>query len=158
MHTSYRRRGRESRLVVEGEPLEIHRFSTRYAGFASEPELRAQIRNGAPPLPSEGIWQRIVQAFQAAGRTAKSIREVLVPSGAFLILKNLPPALQQRYGLEEEEGAVFLEDGSDGPWKAVRFSNGVEVRLRDFREGQPVEVLSLAAVPPMLYERELQTR
>jgi hypothetical protein len=33
-----------------------------------------------------------------------------IPNGAYIILKKIPSAIQQRYGIEAEEGAVWVAD------------------------------------------------
>jgi hypothetical protein len=76
------------------------------------------------------------------------------------MVKTIPPSLQQRYGLEEEEGAIFLrpdtqDDSSRG---RLRFNNGAVVQLQERRAGQLVEVLSLAGTQPTVYEPELQVK
>jgi hypothetical protein len=83
---------------------------------------------------------------------------VCVPSGAHLILKGIPGAIQQRYGLEEEEGALFTQTSSEvsGHGDELRFNNGVQIRLQELGAGQLVEVLSLAGTHPALYEHQLQ--
>jgi hypothetical protein len=54
-----------------------------------------------------------------------------VPSGTYLILKGIPTSLQQGYGLEEEEGAIYLRpDTEDGTSRGgLRFNNGALVQL-----------------------------
>jgi hypothetical protein len=66
--------------------------------------------------------------------------------------------MRQRYGLEDEEGAVFTQIGADvNTYRdAIRFNNGVEVRLQELQQGQLVEVLSLAGARPELFDREFQ--
>jgi hypothetical protein len=83
-----------------------------------------------------------------------------VPSGTHLILKSIPTSLQQRYGLEEEEGAIFLRpDTAEGSLRGgLRFNNGALVQLQELGTGQLVEVLSLAGTQPTLYEPELQVK
>ena len=83
---------------------------------------------------------------------------VCVPSGAHLILKGIPGSIQQKYGLEDEEGVVFVQTSTEvsGYRDELRFNNGVQIRLQELRAGQLVEVLSLAGTHPVLYEQELQ--
>jgi hypothetical protein len=97
----------------------------------------------------------VQRCFRTAPRRSKRVPAVCVPNGAYIILKNIPSAIQQRCGIEEEEGAIMIADsGRD----ELRFSNGSQIRMEELWEGMPVEVLSLAFTRPILYEEELQIR
>jgi len=110
-------------------------------------------------VPKGGFWQRIRRRFQDVPASSHP-PPVCVPSGAHLILKGIPGSIQQKYGLEDEEGAVFVQTSTEvsGYRDEVRFNNGVQIRLQELRAGQLVEVLSLAGTHPILYEQELQMR
>lgn len=148
----------QNRLAVEGEHLIVHKFPMGSLGLASVAEIRcSQLTLAQAPGPT--LWQRIQSFFQDDPADSK-ICAVCIPPGAHLILKSIPRAMQQRYGVEEEEGVVFVQLSAEvnSYRDAIRFNNGSDVRLQDLREGQPVEVLSLAGARPALYERELQVQ
>ena len=140
------------RLAAEGEQLVVHRFPGGSLDLASITDVRRL----APKLPAGSFWQRIRRCFQAADGGSNSVPPVYVPSGAYLILTAIPTAIQQRYRLEDEEGALFIETRVSGHWDELRFNNGVQIRLQELGAGQLVEVLSLAGTHPALYEQELQ--
>jgi hypothetical protein len=103
----------------------------------------------------------VKEYFRDAATESSPIPAVCIPPGAHLILKAIPGFMQQTYGLEKEEGAVFVQINADENTyrDAVRFHNGTRIRLQDLRVGQIVEVLSLASalefVPPQ-HEYQLQ--
>jgi hypothetical protein len=148
--------GIPGRLAAQGEQLVVHRFPGGSLGLASVTDVRRR----EPKVNEGGFWQRIRRCFQKADRGSTPILPVCVPSGAHLILTGIPGAIQQRYGLEDEEGALFVEagTGANGHRDELRFNNGVQVRLQELGAGQLVEVLSLAGTNPALYEQELQMR
>ena len=131
-----------NRLVAEGEQLVLLNVSAGSLVWVST------------------FWQGIARCFESENTSDGSppVPVVWVPSGTYLILKDLPRFLQQRYGLEEEEGAIYLRpDAGDGTSGGeLCFNNGALVQLRELRAGQLVEVLSLAGTQPTLYEPELQ--
>ena len=138
-----------SRLAVEGEPLAVYRFADGSTGLIAQADLG---RESDCPL---NLWARVQRCFRTAPRRSKRVPAVCVPNGAYIILKNIPSAIQQRCGIEEEEGAIMIADsGRD----ELRFSNGSQIRMEELWEGMPVEVLSLAFTRPILYEEELQIR
>jgi len=149
-----------NRLVVEGEQLVLHSVSNGVLDLVSVADVREwelavkRSRNGT-------LWRRIAHCFESVvpGET-HPVATVWVPSGTHLILKNIPTSLQQRYGLEEEEGAIYLRpDAEDGKFGGeLRFNNGALIPLQDLRVGQLLEVLSLAGTQPMLYEAGLQMK
>jgi hypothetical protein len=146
--------GIPSRLAAEGEQLVVHRFPGGSLGLASITD----VRHLAPEVSTGNFWQRIRRRFQDAEGGSNPIPPVCVPPGAHLILKGIPGAIQQRYGLQDEEGALFVQisAGVSGYRDELRFNNGVQIRLQELRAGQLVEVLSLAGTHPALYEQELQ--
>jgi hypothetical protein len=145
-----------NRLVVEGEQLAVHKFPMGSLGLASAADVWHNELAGAQ-TPKPTLWQRLKTWFQEDLEDS-NVCAVCVPPGAHLILKDIPAAMQQRYGLEEVEGVVFIQTSAeaDAYRDAVRFNNGSEVRLQDLQEGQLIEVLSLAGAHSSLYEREFQ--
>jgi hypothetical protein len=107
--------------------------------------------------PRSSLWERI-KCWLDLDPAESKIPAVCVPPGAHLILKAIPRPMRQRYGLEEEEGAVFTQASAEvnSYRDAIRFNNGVQVRLQELKEGQLVEVLSLAAARSDFYEQEYQ--
>jgi hypothetical protein len=152
---------KRDRLVVEGEQLVLHSLPTGSLDLVSV----ADIRHDELPFKHYGkttFWQRIARCFEFKNVPDGShpLWAVWVPSGTYLILRAIPTSLQQRYGLEEEEGAIYLRpDTQDGTSRGeLRFNNGALVQLQELRVGQLVEVLSLAGTQPTLYEPELQMK
>jgi len=98
-----------------------------------------------PERPRQSLWRRF-RALCGGTPEGPLVRAVWVPPGAQLILKNMPGDFQQRYGIEDEEGAVVVEISVDHNMyqDAVRFYNGTVLPLQSLREGIRVEVLSLA--------------
>jgi len=148
-----------NRLVVEGEQLVLHCLSSGSLDLVSLADFRP---NGwALRRPRKrNFWQRIVHCSENLPDRSHPVSAVWVPSRTYLIVKAIPSSLQQRYGLEEEEGAIFFrpdtqDDSSRG---RLRFNNGAVVQLQELRAGQLVEVLSLAGTQPTLYEPELQMK
>ena len=70
---------------------------------------------------------------------------VLVPPGTLVIVKSIPASLRQRYGLEAEEGAVFVSWGDDCSG-VLQCNNGTQIRVEELRGAPEIEVLSLALV------------
>jgi hypothetical protein len=150
-----------NRLIVEGEQLVLHSVSTGSLDLVSV----ADVRHNESALRHSGkssFWHRITRCFgfENAPDSSHPVSPVWVPSGTYLILKGIPTFLQQRYGLEEEEGAIYLRpDTEDGTSRGgLRFNNGALIQLQELRVGQLVEVLSLAGTQPTLYEPELQMK
>ena len=152
---------KRNRLVVEGEQLVLHNVSTGSLDLVSVADVRHNEVALRQPSKST-FWQRIARYFEFENVPDGShpVSAVWVPSGAHLILRGIPTFLQQRYGLEEEEGAIYLRpDSQDGTSRGeLRFNNGALLQLQELRVGQLVEVLSLAGTQPTLYEPELQMK
>jgi hypothetical protein len=150
-----------NRLVGEGEQLVLHNVSTGPLDLVSVADIRADEWASGHPRKST-FWQGIARGFECENVPDGShpVSAVWVPSGTYLILKDIPKFLQQRYGLEEDEGAIYLRpDAGDGTSGGeLRFNNGALVQLRELRAGQLVEVLSLAGTQPTLYEPELRMK
>ena len=115
--------GIPSRLAVEGEQLVVHRFPTGSLGLAS-------------PCPSVSRW-----------RSAKQTPAVCIPTGARLLLLDIPKGLQQQFGFRGIEEVAFVQLSAT-PYQfrdAVRFNNGREILLQQLQCGQRMEVLSLSS-------------
>ena len=137
--------GLPNRLAAEGEELVVHKFRTGSMGLISPADLLPP-KQPQPARPQLSFWDRVKSWFEL-DRDWPPVTAVCVPPGAQLILKNLPAALQQRYGLAEEEGAFFVQTSANPNTyrDAVRFCNGAQLLLQSFPEGIRIEVLSLGA-------------
>lgn len=114
--------GLPSRLAVEGETLEFHRFLTGSVGLASSRELHG-----------------------GTGTESRQLMVVCIPPGAELLLRDIPQLLRQRHGVEAEERVRFTQTSFEisAYRDAIRFRNGVVVGLQQLPEGLRAEVLSL---------------
>jgi len=133
--------GLPNRLALEGETLEVHKFTTGSMGLASPIDLHRPQEEA----PRKGFWQTMKSLFQTRFQPETA---VCIPPGADLILKGIPAALQQRYGVEEEEGVKFVQTSAAANTHrdAIQFENGRIAGLQELPEGLQVEVLSLARV------------
>jgi len=107
-----------NRLALEGEELATHRFRTHTIGLISPCDLAC----------GEG-----------------SVTAVCIPPGANLVLTSIPPYLQVRWGVKEEEPVVFTQTSMEvnRHRDAVQFSNGNTFLLQELPEGLRVKVCSL---------------
>jgi len=129
-----------NRLAHEGEELVTHRFPTGSLGMASPGDVQAAItpRNSG----RQTIWQKIRAFFDPTA--APAVCAVCLPPGAKLLICDIPPRWQQQWGVGEREDAVFTQTTAVNTYRdAVRFSNGCQVRLQEFREGMRVRVIDL---------------
>jgi hypothetical protein len=99
-------------------------------------------------VPGKGFWARIKSIFDDTS-SLRAATVVCVPSGAQLILKDVPEDLQRRWNIEEKESVFFLQINANvnSYRDAVHFRNGIEVLLQSLREGIRVHVLSLGNAP-----------
>lgn len=136
--------GIPNRLAVEGEELVIHRFTTGSMGLASLTDLQVSERL-KETAPRKTFWQSLKSFFELPDQS-EAAPAVCLPPGARLIVRNIPAALQRRYGIGQEEGALFTQTNAEinSYRDAIRFQNCCEVLLQDLREGMHVQVLSLA--------------
>ena len=96
-------------------------------------------------MPEKSWWQSLIEFFTCPP-AASDATAVCIPPGARLILRGFPADLQRQYHISAEEGVVFTQLSADlNTFRdAVRFTNGMEMRLQSLPEGMCVEVLSLA--------------
>jgi hypothetical protein len=142
--------GLPTRLAAEGEELVVHKFSTGSMGLASPADFPViEVK----AVPKTGFWNAIKEFFDIAPMVS-SVPAICIPPGARLILHDIPAPLQQRCGFGEIEGVLFTQlDVEENHYRdAVRFANGIQLRIQDLREGMRVEVLSLAAVEAEIRE------
>ena len=118
--------GVPNRLAVEGELLVVHRFPTGSVGLSSP--CSQPLSTCSQPL-------------------SKGTAAVCIPPGARLRLRDIPEALQLRFGLNATEEITFVQLSAEAYQyrDAVRFQDGREILLQRLSCGQQVEVLSLAS-------------
>jgi hypothetical protein len=131
-----------NRLAHEGEELVTHRFPTGSLGMASPADVHAA--STPRRADRQSIWQKIRAFFDPTA--APTVCAVCLPPGAKLLIRDIPPRLQQQWAVGEREEAVFTQTSAavNTYRDAVRFNGGCEVRLQEFREGMRVRVVDLA--------------
>ena len=139
--------GIPNRLAIEGEELVVHRFSTGAIGLVSPAELLEKER--VPECAPRKTWWQTLLDFFACPPPFSNVSAVCIPPGALLILRGIPVDLQRQCRVSSEEGAVFTQLSADiNTYRdAVRFRNGMELRLQCLPQGMCVEVLSLSGMP-----------
>lgn len=139
-----------TRLAVEGEPLEVHRFTTGSLGLASPAELRPALSS---PIAGQrqNWWQTIKNWFGAEPPVAA----VCIPPGAQLVARDIPETLQQKLGVGPDEEVTFVQLSPEtlGYRDAIRFDNGQEILIQRLPVGLRMDVLSLSASD----ERQIRT-
>jgi hypothetical protein len=110
-----------NRFAVEGEQLQVYRFSTGTVGLV-------------PQCPNF--------------KETLSPTAVCVPPGARLLLQDIPQSLQEHLNVAEVEEVAFIEQTFEpGTHRdAVRFANGRELLLQRLCRGQRLKVLNLGDV------------
>jgi hypothetical protein len=139
-----------NRLAREGEELVTHRFPTGSLGMASPADVRAATT--PRPAARRSIWQNIRAFFDPTA--APAVCAVCLPPGARLLIRDIPPRLQQLWGVCDREEAVFtqISAAANTYRDAVRFAGGREVRLQEFREGMRVRVMDLTGTEQLQLE------
>ena len=133
-----------NRLAVSGEELVVHRFQEGSVGLASALDL--QRKQECSRVQRHGFWSAFKEFFSPPA--APPVPAVCIPPGARLLMRDIPARLQRECGVREEaEEVVFTQITAvvNTFRDAVRFSNGVEVLLQRFDEGQRVRVLDLSS-------------
>jgi hypothetical protein len=131
-----------NRLAREGEELITHRFPTGSLGMASPVEVLAAT---APRRAGkQSMWQKIRAFFDPTA--APAVCAVCLPPGARLTILDIPIRLQQQWHVSDREEVVFTQTSAavNTYRDAVKFSNGCEVRLQEFREGIRARVMDLS--------------
>jgi len=139
----YSLHGIKNRLATEGEQLVVYRFPTNSLGLACPADVRLPERTGDRRA---GVWSNLRHWFAPERKPVA----VCIPPGARLLMRDIPPRLQQQLGVSEEEEVTFtqLTASANCYRDAVRFRNGSEVLLQRLEEGQRVDVLSLSLQEP----------
>jgi hypothetical protein len=128
-----------NRLAEEGEELVIHRFQTGSLGLAAP----ADLGGSASAATSMTFWNALKEFFNPK---AELVCAVCIPPGARLELRGLPARQQQELGVGPVEEVTFTQINAsvNNHRDAVRFSNGLEIRLQDLRTGLQIKVLDLS--------------
>lgn len=131
-----------NRLAKEGEDLVAHRFPTGSLGLASPCDVKRP--SAARVTARPGLLERIRDFFNPP--VAEPVCAICIPPGARLQLSDIPPRMQQEYGVGALEEVVFTQITAavNSYRDAVRFRSGREVRLQELREGQRLKVLDLS--------------
>jgi hypothetical protein len=126
-----------SRAAVEGEPLQVYRFSTGSLGLASPNDLQPREQKPA------GLWQAIKDWLGI--EDGPPIPCVCVPPGARLILREIPSAFRQKLNVGEEEEVTFVQLPPTPPGyrDGIRFDNGKDLVLQRLPKGLKLDVLTL---------------
>jgi hypothetical protein len=130
-----------NRLAQEGEELVVYRFPIGSLGLASPADVKR--RTTHPIGPKKSLWCKFKE-FLNPPRT-DPVPAVCIPPGARLRLEQIPPALQYEFhvGACEEVRFTQLSAQANTYRDAVKFSNGIEVRLQNLIPGQRVVVLDM---------------
>lgn len=138
-----------NRLAREQEDLVAYRFPTGSMGLASPVDVRrnSEARQGSG---SRGMWVSFKAFFSLP--KAEPVSAVCIPPGARLRLEDIPPRVQQEYGVGSAEEVTFVQMSANvnSYRDAIRFANGRSLNLQELREGQRVKVLSLELAERML--------
>jgi hypothetical protein len=135
-----------NRLAHEGEVLVVHRFPIGSMGLASPTDVKILAARRSTPKP--GFWSR-VKTFLIPPNF-DPIPAVCIPPGARLRLDEIPPVLQNELhaGPTEEVTFTQLSELANTYRDAIRFPNGLEVRLQHLIPGHRVVVLDLGEAGP----------
>ena len=136
-----------NRLAADGEDLVVHRFGAGSLGLASPADLAPVI--SASKTTQGSVWSRVKAWFLGRNprwEAEKRVPAVCVPPGSRLVLSDIPRNLQRELGVAEVEEVRFVEISTEvNTYRdAVRFYNGRQALLQQLREGQRVQVLSIA--------------
>jgi hypothetical protein len=144
-----------NRLAQEGEELVAHRFPTGSLGLASAWDVKRATTPSA--CPAKTVWTWLADFFNPP---QPEVCAVCIPPGAKLRLEDIPLRMQHEYGVGPLEDVTFTQISAlaNSYRDAVRFSNGREVRLQEFREGQRVTVLNLSAAEELDLNRLREER
>ena len=136
-----------NRLAADGEDLVVHRFGAGSLGLASPADLTPLI--SASTSARGNFWSGVKTWFQGRNprwEAEKRVPAVCVPPGARLLLKDIPKSLQREMGVGEVEEVQFVETTADvNTYRdGVRFKNCRQALLQQLKEGQRVQVISIA--------------
>lgn len=132
-----------TRLADEGETLCVYQFPTGSKGLVAANEFPTRYTGFAAEW-RERLWAAVGSLFKP--EPSAPLCAVCVPPGARLLLADISPAMQRRFGIGASEEVVFTQL-SAAPYQyrdAVRFENGRQVLLQQLDEGLRIAVRSLA--------------
>jgi hypothetical protein len=130
-----------NRLAREGEELLVYRFPSGSIGLVSPVDLRCNKDSEISRWRS--LLTELKNFFSVAGNCPAPA--VCIPPGARLQLHGVTERMQRAHHVDSEETVVFeqLTAAANTYRDAVRFDNGVRVRLQELPEGLRVTVLSM---------------
>jgi len=131
-----------NRLAQENEELVAHRFPTGSMGLASPAEVEQKAK---PEAPKRTIW-RVLDVVFNPGQSGP-VTPVCIPPGSRLRLEGVPARAQRDYKVGPTEEVRFVQVGAlENTYRdAIRFTNGLEMRLQELQDGQRVVVLDLGS-------------
>ncbi len=146
--------GLPTRLAAEGEELVVHKFSTGSMGMASPADFPVINCTADTGGQRKSIWAAIKSFFDVVCEPPV-IPAICIPPGARLSVRDIPEDLQRRCRVSAQEDVTFTQISAEiNTYRdAIRFSNGIQLRLQDLREGMHVAVLSLAAESELVNEQ-----
>jgi hypothetical protein len=136
-----------NRLATDGEELVVHRFGAGSLGLASPADLAPVI--SACHMAHGTVWSRAKAWFLGRNpkwEAEKRVPAVCIPPGSRLVLCDIPRSLQRELGVGEIEEVQFVEITAElNTYRdAVSFKNSRQALLQQLREGQRVQVISVA--------------
>ena len=146
-----------TRLAEEGEQLCVYQFPTGSKGLVAANEFPNRYTGFAATF-RERFWTTISTLFKP--EPAAPLCAVCVPPGAKLLLTDIAPTTQRRFGISASEEVVFTQL-SAAPYQyrdAVRFANGRQLLLQQLEEGLHVEVQAIALTEDEEFEVREQQR
>ena len=150
-----------NRLAVEGEELVAHRFSNHAVRMVSQTAycrwktaVKSAAKDSEDTGRSAGLWQSIKAHcvelltyygfLDTASRSRSEPGPVIgIPSEALLRVYGISQELQDQFGLQAAEDALFTELTAPACRRcdAICFGNGVTISLQLLCEGQRVKVI-----------------
>jgi hypothetical protein len=146
-----------TRLAEEGEQLCVYQFPTGSKGLVAAHEFPTRYTGFAATF-RDRFWTAISSLFKP--EPSAPLCAVCVPPGAKLLLTDIAPTMQRRFGISPREEVVFTQL-SAAPYQyrdAVRFDNGRQLLLQQLEEGLRVEVRTVALTEEEEFEVREQQR
>ena len=135
-----------NRLANEGEQLVVYRFSSTSVGLASPVDVTACEQRKTTATARKWFSWAAVREWLNPAEPEHPVPAVCIPPGARLMVRDISRDLQKELGVTAEEEVTFVELSLEAHRyrDAIGFRNGRELLLQRLREGQRVDVLSLA--------------
>lgn len=145
-----------NRLAQEGEELVVYRFPIGSLGLASPADIKRL--TACPSTPKPSFWSRLKTFLNPP--KSDPVPAVCIPPGAHLRMDGIPSALQYELHVAPSEEVTFtqLSAAANTYRDAVRFENGVQLRLQELYPGQRVLVLDLGGAGPEFLEQLREER